>query len=682
MGILKKYLLILLLLTMTLPSLVGQLNKRYFYYIGQGLLLEDRYRDAIDVLTVLLRQDTSAFEGYFLRGVAKYNLDDLVGAEADFTSAISHNSVYTMAYQYRAISRAFMGNYDGALQDFNTAIEIRPDMPGTYYSRGMTYFFSQRFDKAIEDFNYYIRKKPNVIDGYINRGTCFLMQKDTVKAFADYDMAVKVNIFSADGFLRRGSIYLMRGEYDKAFSDINEAIKIDSVNIQAYFNRAIAHSETNRPMQAIDDLGRVLKLDSTNSLAYFNRAILFSQIGSYNNAIDDYTKVTWYSPDNVLAYYNRAATNIELGNLEAAEEDLSKSIELYPDFANAYLNRSHVRYMLGNMTASKSDNDVAEKKIDEFRHNMSDSTFSHYADTSRVLNRLLSFDKRSGKEFENVKAKDVDINLLDMYRVAESTQKEQRRRVANVNGYSADIRPNDSYALSSARAIFPTSVIKALEFTRQPISNDSYLEQGGRRDKDPLSTQYEDLIYKRESGGSISDFDLGVLAHQMKQYTLAIKHFDAAIKSSPSNPFIYMNRSVASCEMIDFISSIDGRRRLVIENDPVNELKSSGKKYNYDKPLSDINRAIAMRGDVAYFYYNRAYIYCMMGSMPEAIADYTKAIELYPHFAEAYYNRGLIQIYLKDTRKGHMDMSRAGELGMEQAYGILKRFVNNADYKD
>lgn len=668
----KKILLILTLFAVAFSSTRGQLNKRYFYYIGQGLLLEDRYRDAIDVLTVLLRQDTTAFEGYFYRGIAKYNLDDLVGAESDFSRAIAQNSVYTMAYQYRAISRAFMGNYDGALSDFDMAIEIRPDRPDTYYSRGMTYLFSQQFDKAIEDFNYFIHKKPNVVDGYINRGSCYLMLKDTTKAFEDFDKAVEVNVFSADAHLRRGSIYLMHQDYEKAFSDFNKSIAIDSLNLHAYFNRSLTYSATNRPMNAISDLTTLLQVDSTNSLAYFNRAILLSQIGDYNNAVNDYTKVTWYSPDNVLAYYNRAGVNIEIGNLEAAEEDLTKSIELYPDFANAFLNRSHVRYMLGDMAKSKADKDMADKKIADFKDNMNSDDFSQYADTSKMLNRLLSFDSKSSKDFENVKAKDIDIKLINMYRLAQAELTVEQAK-AKVYGYSANIRLDKSYELASLKPLLASSKVGELDITASPTGN----SRG-----QSFSDQYKNLITMRENGGKVSDLDLGILAHQMKQYTLAMKHLNAAVSANPTNPYIFMNRAVAEAEMIDFITSIESSKRLVIDNDPVNELKRGERKYNYSGPLNYINRAIELDGTIAYLYYNRANIYCMMGSMPEAIADYTKAIELYPNFANAYYNRGLIQLYLKDTQKGHLDMSRAGELGIEQAYTILRRFVNNADYKD
>ena len=65
----------------------------------------------------------------------------------------------------------------------------------------------------------------------------------------------------------------------------------------------------------------------------------------------------------------------------------------------------------------------------------------------------------------------------------------------------------------------------------------------------------------------------------------------------------------------------------------------------------------------------------ILALLPEAFEDYTKAIELNPNFAEAYYNRGIIQIFMKDTRKGCLDISKAGELGIVEAYEVLKRYA-------
>ena len=83
--------------------------------------------------------------------------------------------------------------------------------------------------------------------------------------------------------------------------------------------------------------------------------------------------------------------------------------------------------------------------------------------------------------------------------------------------------------------------------------------------------------------------------------------------------------------------------------------------------------------DFAHAYYNRANLSALSGDLPAAFDDYTRAIEQNPHFAEAYYNRGIVQIFMKDTRKGCLDISKSGELGIVEAYEVLKRYANHND---
>ena len=136
-------------------------------------------------------------------------------------------------------------------------------------------------------------------------------------------------------------------------------------------------------------------------------------------------------------------------------------------------------------------------------------------------------------------------------------------------------------------------------------------------------------------------------------------------------------RSRRPSTRIDFISSIDNSyQRITIESDPAKRLQNSqSRTYNYDEAIADLNKAAKLYPDFPYTYYNRANLMALSGKLPEAYNDYTKAIELNPAFAEAYYNRGLVQIFMKDTRKGCLDMSKAGELGIPEAYEILKQYT-------
>lgn len=646
----------------------AQLNKAYFFYVGRSFLIDNKYQDAIEVLNILLRADSTAYEGYFLRGIAKYNLDDLLGAEQDFTLAIRQNPVFTIALQYRAITRSRLGNYDDALRDFQEAIDLRPDLPSAYYSRGVTYLLTQQFEKAVEDFSTYIHYDNKVADAFLNRGTCYLYLKDTVRALADFDRGVRTNYFDPNGYNRRGALYMTQKKYDLALSDFNQAIHYDSTFIPAYFNRALVYYSLKQPVQAIENFSRVIELDSTSAQTLFNRALLRTQIGDYNNALEDYNKVVFYSPDNVLVYYNRAGLYTQLGDYEAAIADYTRAIELYPDFANAYLNRSSLRYMLRDREGSINDKRIAEQKIAEYRSKLNDSSFSIYADTSRQFNQLLSFETESSQErTRKITSRNADISLLPLFKfslVAHDTLPEQPPHT-----------PTGYFRYYSAEAdSFEKSVnLPYMKWTNSPsdMPPDSLAA---------INTALSDSLRQGDESWQIY-FKRGVVLSLIRQYTSSIASYTTAIDHDPTNPFLYINRSTTQSEMIDFVSSLDnGQQRITIDNDPVNRLKNqSNRVYNYDDAIGDLNRAIKLLPDFAYAYYNRANLYCLSGMLSEALEDYTHAIDLNPLFGEAYYNRGLIQIYLKDTHKGCLDMSKAGELGIKEAYKVLKIY-GKTDY--
>ncbi|MBR7182596.1 MAG: tetratricopeptide repeat protein [Alistipes sp.] len=629
-------------------------------------MMENEFTEAIRTLNVLLRFDKDAHEGYFLRGIAKYNLDDLIGAEADFTIAIEKNPVFTTAYTYRAITRSRLGNYDDALKDFREAIDLRPDLPNPYFSRGVTRLLNQQFKEAIEDFDNFIHYEKKVADAYINRGVCHLYLKDTLRAYEDFDTAVRTNRENPNSYNRRGALYLSQRRFKEAEADFDKAIECDSTIPLSYFNRALVYNETDRPSLSLSDLDKVIELDSTSSITYFNRAIIRSSIGDYNRALEDYDKVAHYSPNNVLVYYNRAILKTQLGNIKDAVQDYNKAIELYPDFANAYLGRSHLKQLLRDTHGAKRDRQTAERKIAEYRSRLSDSTYSIYADTTQKFDKLLSFESKiAGSSFERIKSrgsnKEDNMTLLPLFRftfrdkdsidIEQSTHRFHSQRAED---FIAGSKSNLMQISRLESNIAPDSLVLINQYYREKVKESS--------DTDSWRTLFE----------------LAISESLIKQYTNAVNTYTLAIAQNPSNPFLYLNRAATQAEMIDFISSIDnGYQRLSIERDPARRLiNSNTRTYNYDEAISDLNKAIKLHPGFAYAYYNRANLYALSGMLPEAADDYTKAIELNPYFAEAYYNRGLLQIYMKDTRKGCLDISKAGELGIAEAYKVLKEYAD------
>ncbi|MCQ2325209.1 MAG: tetratricopeptide repeat protein, partial [Paludibacteraceae bacterium] len=95
---------------------------------------------------------------------------------------------------------------------------------------------------------------------------------------------------------------------------------------------------------------------------------------------------------------------------------------------------------------------------------------------------------------------------------------------------------------------------------------------------------------------------------------------------------------------------------------------------DYEIMLRDYDYILRLMPDMTFAYYNKANILCTQKEFNEAIRHYTKATEYDPDFAEAYFNRGLTYIFIGQDKEGLDDLSKAGELGIYQAYNLITRF--------
>ena len=648
---------ILFLFCMFADNAGAQVNKQYFVWVGRDMVMDSRYREAIETLNILLRADPDAYEGYFWRGIAKYHLDDLLGAERDFTLTLAKNPVYTNAYQFRALTRTRLGNYDDAMKDFDEAIELRPDYPAPYYSRGVTNILTGRYREAVDDFNMYMRFNQRDADAYANRGTAYLHLQDTVAAYEDFGRAIRTNREYPRGYLERGSLYMEQGRYDEALADFDTAVRCDTSYIPAYFSRAMAYYRKHNLQAALADFDRVLELDPTSSVTYFNRALVRTETGDYNRALEDYDQVAAYSPGNVIVYYNRAGLRFRLGELQGALEDYDRAIELYPDFANAYLGRASVKYLLRDSEGAERDRSVAERKIAEYRARLEGESEVSFADTSRQFDKLLSFDTQlsDGPVRNTATGTKERITLRPSYGFTLRSDAEPGRGLI--------LHPGEAEAEEFIASLGDASVVFGCEGSDMAAAALVRKDEAVSADIAANGSRWQAYFMR------------GMTQALLKQYTNAVGALSTAITLSPRNPFLYIARSAVQAEMTDFISSMDnGYSRISPESDRSARMRDAARTYDYDEAISDLNKAAKLNPNLPCIYYNRGNLFALSGRFPEAFEEYSHAIALDPGLAEAYFNRGLVQIYMKDTRKGLLDISKAGELGIGEAYDLLRLY--------
>ena len=660
----KHAFLVAVLLLCSFVHSRAQYDKDVFFWRGRQALADGKYAQSIENFNILAQLDTSDYQTYFFRGIAKYNLGDIRGAQRDFDNSVRLNPVFTSGYHYRAITESRFGRFEEALSDLQRAIDLRPGFTGLYYSRGVTYFLARQFENAVRDFDKYIRKEPKDPSAYLNRGACYLFLADTTKALSDYNKAIKLDRFDPEGYIRRGRLYSEKGDYEAAISDLDHAIELDSSNTLAYFNRALLLSEKKEYRRAMDDLNRVLKDEPGNALTLYNRGLINAQVGEYEAALSDMDRVLNINPENVLAYFNRASIFIEMERWEDALEDYDRAIELYPDFAKAYMNRSYVKGRLGLNQSSKEDYRTAQRKIQEYRaRNVTDE--GSFADTTRKYSSLIALDAEfARKDFndEMLQHRDIDIRLRPMYRYVLAGEKV-------VDGEMLT-RRYENPLLDRFAASSPVKVEIA----------------GGEGELSSAQLASLDAVIYAQQGGRAS-FLRSVSESYSKKYNMALSSLDAAIGQSDASTdaydhlykaFYLMNRSVLRAEMIDFIASMQSNVQVLTMDDSRNTRarvkEHVSTDYDYSEAIADAKAAIEILDNIPYLYFNLGNLHCLSSEHLASIENYTRAISLFPYMGDAYFNRGLVLIYLKDKEKGCIDLSRAGELGVAEAYAVIKKY--------
>jgi tetratricopeptide (TPR) repeat protein len=400
------------------------------------------------------------------------------------------------------------------------------------------------------------------------------------------------------------------------------------------------------------DYDTALDLDPNNFIGHYNRGLLRAQVGDDNRGIEDFDFVLKLEPNNIMALFNRALLLEQTGNLHSAIRDYSKVIEEFPNFWFGLEHRASCYRRLGN---------TRQAELDEFR----------------ILKAQI--DKRYGKQprlskSQMRKRSDVDLEKYNQLVVADDNEMEHEYKSeyrGKVQNRKAEMTFLPMYGLTFSR---PQDEIKAEtpyevaveEFNAATRSRTVYVScDQAKLDEDRMQQTFvyiDSLSTAIDAARSSSDVNPLLLMRAIAYST--IQNFDNAIDD------------LSICLQIDSTSLLAFWQRAVCQA-KINEFNAS-QGTNIDlqsaNVLGDLSEAIKMSPQNTYLYYNRGNLYAQRQDYRRAIEDYSQAILLEERLAEAYFNRGLALIYLKREAEGISDLSKAGELGIYQAYSVIKKY--------
>ena len=659
-----RYIIISLFLLCEL-DLFSQLNHKHFITMGRIELSEENYSDAIFNFNKAIIAKPKDFEGYFLRGIAKYSLNDYIGSVEDFNKTIEIHPLYVRAYHYRGIANDRLGNYADAKNDYSKAITLDPYDAELHIAMGSTLLHLNEFEEAVASFDTAIIINPNNAYAYINRGIAKRYLDRLDDAIDDLNKAVYYDFFNTEALVRRGIIQMEREHYQDALLDFNNALKLDNDNPIIFFNRGTAYLNIGDTISALNDYEKVNNLDERNALTYFNRALIYGQLEENDIALALFDKVIEINPQNIYGYFNRGILYYKMNKLDEAENDFTKVIELFPDFIDAWVNRSVIRYEKGDLKGAEADQLKSKEIINIISSNEKniDSIYNSYTSKSIDYNKIIAFDSdftNGDKGGKLSQFSTIDIKPFDNYIVGiiefNSKEKNKNEKHNFIDATLSQI--NENKDLNGLK----------LTYTLKDFSNNDY------------QSVLNDSIVNIVKDKDLKTFLTALMNYEIHNFQHAENNFNSLKDNNIYS--VYANINISSLQKDKSELTLANQSY----NDPVSiTTKKSTEKRNIEIPVKpDYRQSLNTLTELTkkhktnpFVWYNLGNVYLQMQEFQKAIDSYSAAIKYEKNLAEAYYNRGLTLLFLGEKELANNDLSKAGELGITEAYAVIKRFINN-----
>ena len=324
--------------------------------LAQSLILQNKYKDVLDIATSGYRGNDIESRILFTRGQAYLGLNQLRQAEQAFIDALQLQSDFQLAMLGIAQVAINQNDLTKANKFVDQALVSYEPLINALIMKSTLYQIQGQLEQALSTINKAIQQDDEHLQVRLNRATLYIANENWADASTDLDFILAKIPQEPRAKYLRAIVSAKLGNTDDSKDKVNEVIitlnSIPDDVMKQNPSYLFLAGVTNFNFENYEDALRYfqnylsIKENDFSSLRYI--AIIELKQGNPQNAKNLLSKANVYYPNNPALLSLLGISLMEIGNIEQAKYFFEEVVSLTPGYGKALSNLAQSELLAGN----------------------------------------------------------------------------------------------------------------------------------------------------------------------------------------------------------------------------------------------------------------------------------------------------------------------------------------------
>ena len=333
------------------------------------LFLQDKaYREALNELDTLLREDPDDLDAQLRMGLVYGELKEYPKAIAQLTKILSVRPAELRVRDYLGLMYEELKEYDKAIEAYQANLKVQPTYTDGHLHLGFLYYRLKQSAEAIPHLQEVVKQNPKQSDAYLLLGLTYLQSEQYASASQAFEEGIRYNPGNPDLLFNLGTAYDKLNRFDDVVQTLESALKLDPKHADTLNYLGYTYADRNmRIPEAVELTQRAVSLKPDNGYYVDSLAWALFKMGRLDDAKAEITKAATLVKDDPVIYEHLGEIYLKQNLHQEAKEAWLHSLELDP--SNTKLIDRYKERGFGDPTQ--------EDRIREAKRRVSQNTADH-----------------------------------------------------------------------------------------------------------------------------------------------------------------------------------------------------------------------------------------------------------------------------------------------------------------